>query len=80
MSGPRSDPSVAHAGDSCVSGDLGPLRGGLRGLAEFVVDQQWHSTRGILDNVYDGVYFVDAFRRITYWNKGAERITGFTAE
>jgi diguanylate cyclase (GGDEF)-like protein/PAS domain S-box-containing protein len=31
----------------------------------------------ILDNLYDGVYFVDRERRITYWNKGAERISGF---
>lgn len=31
----------------------------------------------ILDNLYDGVYFVDPDRRITYWNSGAERITGY---
>jgi diguanylate cyclase (GGDEF)-like protein/PAS domain S-box-containing protein len=31
----------------------------------------------ILDNVFDGVYMVDRERRITFWNKGAERITGF---
>lgn len=31
----------------------------------------------ILDNLFDGVYFVDRKRRITYWNKGAERISGF---
>jgi diguanylate cyclase (GGDEF)-like protein/PAS domain S-box-containing protein len=35
--------------------------------------------RTILDNLYDGVYFVDRDRKITYWNKGAERITGYTA-
>ncbi len=35
--------------------------------------------RDILDNLYDGVYFVDRERHITYWNQGAERITGFTA-
>jgi diguanylate cyclase (GGDEF)-like protein/PAS domain S-box-containing protein len=34
----------------------------------------------ILDNLYDGVYFVDTDRVITYWNKGAERITGYRAE
>jgi diguanylate cyclase (GGDEF)-like protein/PAS domain S-box-containing protein len=34
----------------------------------------------LLDNLYDGVYFVDCDRRITYWNKGAERITGYSAE
>jgi diguanylate cyclase (GGDEF)-like protein/PAS domain S-box-containing protein len=34
----------------------------------------------LLDNLHDGVYFVDQERRITYWNKGAERITGFSAD
>ena len=34
----------------------------------------------ILDNIKDGVYFVDPERRILYWNKGAEQITGFPAE
>ncbi len=32
----------------------------------------------LLDQLYDGVYFVDRERRITYWNTGAERITGYT--
>lgn len=31
----------------------------------------------ILNNVTDGVYFVDNNRTITFWNKAAERITGF---
>lgn len=35
--------------------------------------------RELLDSLYDGVYFVDRDRRITYWNEGAERITGYTA-
>lgn len=33
----------------------------------------------IIDGLHEGVYFVDLERRITFWNKGAERITGFTA-
>jgi diguanylate cyclase (GGDEF)-like protein/PAS domain S-box-containing protein len=33
----------------------------------------------LLDNLYDGVYFVDNDRTISYWNKGAERITGYAA-
>jgi diguanylate cyclase (GGDEF)-like protein/PAS domain S-box-containing protein len=33
----------------------------------------------IIDNLYDGVYFVNRDRVITYWNKGAERITGYSA-
>ncbi len=35
--------------------------------------------KDIIDNLYDGVYFVDRDRVITYWNKGAERITGYSA-
>jgi diguanylate cyclase (GGDEF)-like protein/PAS domain S-box-containing protein len=34
----------------------------------------------ILDELHDGVYFLDPDRRITYWNKGAERITGYAAD
>jgi diguanylate cyclase (GGDEF)-like protein/PAS domain S-box-containing protein len=33
--------------------------------------------KDLLDNLYDGVYFVDRDRVVTYWNKGAERITGY---
>jgi diguanylate cyclase (GGDEF)-like protein/PAS domain S-box-containing protein len=33
----------------------------------------------IIENLQDGLYFVDANRVITYWNKAAERISGFTA-
>jgi diguanylate cyclase (GGDEF)-like protein/PAS domain S-box-containing protein len=35
--------------------------------------------KNLLDNLYDGVYFVDSDRRITYWNRGAERLTGYEA-
>ena len=35
--------------------------------------------RTILENISDGVYFCDRDRRITYWNQGAERITGYSA-
>jgi diguanylate cyclase (GGDEF)-like protein/PAS domain S-box-containing protein len=33
--------------------------------------------KNLLDSLHDGVYFVDRDRRITYWNKGAERISGY---
>lgn len=36
--------------------------------------------KNLLDNLYDGVYFVDRERRITYWNSGAARLTGYKAE
>jgi diguanylate cyclase (GGDEF)-like protein/PAS domain S-box-containing protein len=34
----------------------------------------------LLDSLHDGVYFVDNERRILYWNKGAELLSGYTAE
>jgi phosphoserine phosphatase RsbU/P len=34
----------------------------------------------ILDSLSDGVYVCDRDRRIVYWNKAAERITGWTPE
>ncbi len=34
----------------------------------------------IIDNLCDGVYFVDQERRITFWNKAAEEITGYKKE
>lgn len=51
----------------------------LRLTTESDVDRQPAFYREILDHLYDGVYFVDTTRTITYWNRGAERITGFTA-
>ncbi len=35
--------------------------------------------QNLLAHVRDGVYFTDLQRRITYWNEGAERITGYAA-
>ena len=36
-------------------------------------------TKIIFDNLFDGVYVVDRDRRIVYWNRAAERITGYPA-
>ena len=35
--------------------------------------------RDLVDNMSDGVYFVDRTRTITYWSRGAERLTGYHA-
>lgn len=35
--------------------------------------------REILDNLYDGIFFVDRDGCITYWNKGATNLTGYNA-
>lgn len=38
------------------------------------------SYESIVENLHDGLYFVDRNRVITYWNKAAEQISGFTAD
>jgi diguanylate cyclase (GGDEF)-like protein/PAS domain S-box-containing protein len=35
--------------------------------------------KNLLDNLFDGVYFMNLDRSILYWNKGAERITGYSS-
>lgn len=34
----------------------------------------------LLENIYDGVYYVDKEKKITFWNKGAERISGYSSK
>jgi diguanylate cyclase (GGDEF)-like protein/PAS domain S-box-containing protein len=41
------------------------------------VDKEFYQE--LLDQISDGVYFVTRNRRITYWNRGAEEITGYGA-
>ena len=36
--------------------------------------------KDIIENLYDGIYFVDTDRRITYWNLGAENISGYSSK
>ncbi|MFH1501872.1 MAG: sensor domain-containing diguanylate cyclase [Candidatus Eisenbacteria bacterium] len=33
----------------------------------------------VVEHLYDGVYLVDPDRRITYWNKAAEKLSGYKA-
>ncbi len=35
---------------------------------------------GIVEHLYDGVYLVDPDRRITYWNRAAEKLSGYKAK
>lgn len=35
------------------------------------------SYKKIIDNLSEGIYFIDTNRKITYWNKAAEEITGY---
>ena len=34
----------------------------------------------ILNNISDGVYYINSGRKIEYWNKGAEILTGYSSE
>lgn len=36
-----------------------------------------NSFEDLIENLFDGVYYVDGERTITYWNAAAERITGY---
>ncbi|MEN8209038.1 MAG: diguanylate cyclase [Candidatus Fermentibacteria bacterium] len=38
------------------------------------------SFKRIIESLHDGLFFVNRDRIITYWNKAAEQISGFTAE
>lgn len=44
------------------------------------IDLNLNSFTEILDAVYDGLYITDLERKIIFWNKAAEKITGFTAQ
>lgn len=35
--------------------------------------------KDLVDNLYDGVYFVNRNREIVYWNAGAEQLSGYSA-
>ena len=36
--------------------------------------------QNLLDNLYEGIFFVDLTKTIKYWSSGAERITGYSSE
>jgi len=52
----------------------------LRAWRTDVDDMSSLDVGAIIDSLSDGVYVCDRNRRITYWSKSAERITGWTAE
>lgn len=47
-------------------------------MAKIPTSSDFH--KSLIDNLHDGVYFVDSTRRISYWNHGAERLTGYSRE
>lgn len=36
--------------------------------------------QNLLDNLYEGIYYVDTKKTIKYWSSGAERITGYSSD
>jgi PAS domain S-box-containing protein len=52
-----------------------------KGDTEFCIalPKTWKNdgTLGVLQEILDGVYFLDSDRRIQLWNRGAEQISGF---
>lgn len=56
------------------SGPMGPPR--REGMD--VDDREFLA--GVLDQLTDGVYFVDRRRQITYWNEGAAALSGFARD
>ena len=42
------------------------------------MDDHQEIYKKLLDNLNEGVYLLNSDRQITYWNRGAENLTGFT--
>jgi len=51
-----------------------PLKKGIYNMESSVFYKE------LLDNTYEGIYFVDNDRVITYWNKAAKMITGYSSK
>ena len=56
----------------------GRFLSGSRQFFEVFLKRDLNFYKALLDNLYDGVYFMDLDRKILYWNRAAERITGYT--
>ena len=52
----------------------------MNALDEFFSNRFDVLYKPIFDSLSDGLYIVDTERKIYYWNKQAEDITGFRAE
>ncbi|HZM08716.1 MAG TPA: diguanylate cyclase [Candidatus Limnocylindrales bacterium] len=59
--------------------ELGSRIDGSNGFSAPIDDDSSSFHAKLLDSLFDGVYFVDAERKITYWNQGAESLTGYSS-
>ncbi|MBZ5589691.1 MAG: diguanylate cyclase [Acidobacteriia bacterium] len=39
---------------------------------------EWDLFRTVVDNLWEGVFIVDRSKRLRYWSRGAERLTGYS--
>ncbi len=52
----------------------------IRNMCSELQDFLSNKTKELLNFIFDGVYIVDLSRCIQFWNTGAEKITGYSAE
>ena len=65
---------------STTTGAIERVVGAARDITDFrVVGDQVREQASLLDRARDAIVVVGLDRRITYWNKGAERLFGWTA-
>ncbi|WP_017303848.1 sensor domain-containing diguanylate cyclase [Spirulina subsalsa] len=50
----------------------------IRQHKQEITDYSWYQS--IIDNLFDGVYYVDLDQRILFWNQRAEEITGYSRD
>jgi diguanylate cyclase (GGDEF)-like protein/PAS domain S-box-containing protein len=55
-----------------------PAQDESNAMPELPVPEEFH--KAIVDNIADGVYYVQPDRTIRYWNPGAQKIAGFAPE
>ncbi len=47
--------------------------------AETSTEKTYRMYKTILDNIHDGIFFENTEKKVIYWNRGAERITGYSS-
>ncbi len=75
--------SCASPGRSHVAGSDGFATGGAKGDGEHegaLVQLNGWVYQNIVENIHEGLYLTDTDRVITFWNKAAAEITGFSAD
>ncbi len=83
-----SDPSAAKGGEAAALAAFRKSRDEIHSLVDSLIDRGYLASLSeatqcenlILDNISDGIIAHDLHRRIFFFNKAAEQITGYTRE